>query len=494
MSRSWDALTPKLHELHDYAGAIRLLHWDQQVMMPPEGAPARARVVATLESAAHRLLTAPEIGDLLRELASDDSLDDVQRASVRVLERDHGQATKVPEELVRDLAKVRGLAYQAWTVARPASDFSILEPHLRSLIELKKHEADALGWDEERYDALLDLWEPHAKTSETAAMFDELVRGLKPITDAALEPDHERAPFLYASYDDAKQHSFCRWLVEQLGFDVARGRLDSSPHPFTIQIGPADVRQTTRTETTGVLGSIYAAIHETGHALYEQGIPAGLLGLPVGRVPSLGMHESQSRLWENQIGRSRAFTDFLLPHLKDRFPEEIAMTTPQEFYRGVNHVQRTLIRVSADELTYNLHVALRFKLELALFRDELEVSELPGAWNDATEEYLGIRPENDSEGVLQDMHWSIGAMGYFPTYTIGNLYAAAIDRRARAELDTLDGDIRSGDMRPLLEWLRENIHRHGYVFEARELMEDVTGASVDARPLLTYLEDKYSNL
>jgi carboxypeptidase Taq len=492
MSKAWESLVPRLTELADLGRALGLLQWDQAVMMPPRGGPSRARVVATLESEAHKRLTDPAIGSLLDDLRSDDSLDERQKATVRVLNRDHSQATKLPEELVRDIAEMRGLAYQAWTQARPASDFSILEPHLARFVELKRREADALGWEAERYDALLDLYEPGTTTADVSAMFSELTEGLEPIARSALDRADRRAAFLFATFDPAKQQSFCRWLVERLGFDTDGGRLDESPHPFTIRVGLGDVRQTTRTQEQGVLGAVYAAIHETGHALYEQGIPSDMLDLPVGRVPSLGMHESQSRLWENHVGRSRAFTDFMLPHLKERFPDEMGMVTPEDFYRGVNAPQRSLIRVSADELTYNLHVALRFELEVGLFRDELEVSDLPAAWNDGMERYLGIRPDDDASGVLQDMHWSIGAYGYFPTYTIGTIYAAAIFDAAARELGGLDEELRAGEPARLLGWLRSKVHSQAYLYDAKDLIARVVGHPVGARPLLGYLEDKYS--
>jgi carboxypeptidase Taq len=491
---AWDKLVARLDEMHDFSSALKVLHWDQQVMMPPGGAAARARVVATIESAAHRLLTSPEIGDLIEELSATGDLDDVQRASVRVLARDHALATKVPEDLVRAIAEAQGLAYSAWTEARPASDFAKLQPHLERLVELKKQEADALGWAEERYDALLDQYEPGAKTSDLTPLFDELVEGLRPITDEVLGRAQTGDDWMYASYDEDRQTSFCAWLVEQLGFDLTGGRLDKSPHPFTIGVGPGDVRQTTRTERTGVFGSVYAALHETGHALYEQGIPPEWRGLPVGRVPSLGMHESQSRLWENQVGRSRPFTDYLLPQLKERFPEELGMVEPESFYRGVNAVRRSLIRVNADELTYNLHIALRLGLELALFRDDLAVVDFPDAFDQAMEKHLGIRPDDHATGVLQDMHWSIGAFGYFPTYTLGTLYAAALYNRAERELGGLTEDLRAGDTSRLLEWLRHNIHSRGYSADAQTLVEDVVGEPVGAGPLLGYLREKYSDL
>jgi carboxypeptidase Taq len=492
MSEAWDELAARVRDMHDLYSALRLLHWDQAVMMPTAGAPGRARAIATVESEAHRRLVDPRVGELLELLHDDASLDDARVASVRVLRRDYEQATKIPADLVRALAEARGLAYQAWTQARPASDFSALRPHLERLLSLKKQEADALGWDGERYDALLDTWEPGLRSSDASAIFSELVDGLRPLLDRALDARRDPPGFLSATYDEDKQQDVCRALVELIGFEPDSGRLDRSPHPFTSHIGPGDVRQTTRTHPRNLLGSIYAALHETGHALYEQGLPPEMEDLPAGRVPSLGMHESQSRLWENQVGRSRAFTDFLLPRLKDAFPEELGMTTPEEFFWGVNRVDRSLIRVEADEVTYNLHIAVRFELEAALLRDDLSVDDLPGAWNDSMERFVGARPTTDADGVLQDMHWSIGAWGYFPTYTIGNLYAAAIFDRARAELGDLDSELRAGDTGRLLEWLRDRIHARAYMLEAKDLIEEVVGAPPTAAPLLSYLEAKFA--
>ncbi|MDQ3958527.1 MAG: carboxypeptidase M32 [Actinomycetota bacterium] len=494
MSTTWDRLLPRLHEMGDLSAALRLLHWDQAVMMPPAGGGPRARAIATLEGLVHERMTDPEVGALLDELRDEPSLDDDQRAHVRVLARDYAKATKVPPELVRELAELEGLAYQAWTEARPASDFSILQPHLERMIELKKEQADALGWEGERYDALLDTYEPDMKTTEVEAMFAELTNGLQPLVDEVLEAAPPLPEFLTRTYDPAKQEAFSQWLVGKLGFDTHGGRLDTSPHPFTAQIAPGDVRQTTKADPRDLMMSIFATIHETGHALYEQGIPDRLAGLPAGHAPSLGIHESQSRMWENQVGRSRPFTEFMLPHLKERFPEELGMLSPDDFYTGANHPRRTLIRVTADELTYNLHVALRFEIEIALFRDELAVADLPDAWDAGMEKHLGIRPEDHSNGVLQDMHWSIGALGYFPTYTLGNLYAAAFFAKATEELGDLEADLRSGNGARLLEWNREKIHSQAYLKPAKDLGEDVLGGQLSARPFLDYVTSKFKTL
>ncbi|MEA2507760.1 MAG: carboxypeptidase Taq [Actinomycetota bacterium] len=494
MSRAWEKLVPHLREMVDLASAIKLMSWDQATLMPPNASPARARSMATVESMAHQYLISPEVGDLLQELSSDDSLDEDQAASIRILKRDYDRATKVPPALVHELAELSGTAYQAWTEARPQSDFSVLQPHLEKMIRLKKEEADAIGWETERYDALLDEYEPEMTTRDVEAMFNELTEGLRPLLEKIVGVSSPRAEFLSNSYDPSSQEVFSHWLVGVLNFDSTSGRLDTSPHPFTITIGAGDVRQTTRSEENDLMMSIYATIHETGHALYEQGLPTELLDLPVGRTPSLGMHESQSRLWENLVGRSRPFTEFMLPHLKERFPAQLGMVSPDEFYRAANHVEPTLIRVTADEVTYNLHLMLRFELELAMFREELDVADLPNAWDAAMEKHLGVRPDSDANGVLQDMHWSTGIQGYFPTYTLGTIYSAAFFAKAQEQLGNLDDDLREGDTSRLLGWLRENIHSKAYRYPAKELAEQVLGAPVSAKPLLEHLRTKYSEL
>jgi carboxypeptidase Taq len=362
------------------------------------------------------------------------------------------------------------------------------------MIRLKKQEADAVGWETERYDALLDEFEPEMKTSDVEAMFSELADGLKSLLEKIVSVSSPKAEFLSEAYDPASQEAFCQWLVSVLGFEKEGGRLDTSPHPFTITVGAGDVRQTTRADANDLMMSIYAAIHETGHALYEQGLPSELRDLPVGAAPSLGIHESQSRLWENLVGRSRPFTEFMLPHLKERFPAQLGMVTPDEFYRAANHVQPTLIRVTADEVSYNLHLLLRFELELAMFREELDVADLPNAWDAAMEKHLGVRPDSDANGVLQDMHWSTGIQGYFPTYTLGTIYSAAFFAEATKQLGDLDEEIREGDTSRLLTWLRENIHSQAYRYPAKVLAEQVLGGPISASPLLEHLRTKYSEL
>ncbi|MGH2755657.1 MAG: carboxypeptidase M32 [Actinomycetota bacterium] len=494
MSDAWERFEERCRELEDIAGAIKLCHWDQEVMMPPKGGPGRARTLATLQGIAHDRLTDPEMGSLVGELEHDDTLGEVKRASVRIVRREYDKATKVPQALVREMAEAEARAYQTWTKARPGSDFKMLEPELKNVIELKKQQADAIGWEDERYDALLDEFEPTMKAKEVETMFRELETSLRPIVDVILDAAGERPTFLGRSFEPRKQEDFCRWLVKELGFDMESGRLDTSPHPFTMPVGAGDVRQTTRADRNDHMMSIYAAMHETGHALYEQHLPDELVGLPVGQVPSLGLHESQSRLWENQVGRSRAFTDAILPRLRETFPSQLEDVDADTFYRGANHPERTLIRVTADEVTYNLHVALRFELELAIFRDQLEVADLPGAWNDSMQKWVGITPPDDADGVLQDMHWSIGALGYFPTYTLGTLYSAALFDKATADLGPLDDELEPGKTGRLLAWLEENIYSKAYLYPAKDLAQQVLGRPISTGPFIEYLKKKYGAL
>ena len=494
MSVVWERLQPRLAELADLGSALRLLSWDQHVTMPPGGGVGRGRVMGTLQGLSHGRLVDPAFGDLLDEAETDESLDEDQRSAVRLARRDYDKATKLPETLVRELAELESVAFEAWAEARPANDFSIFQPHLKRMVELKKEAADAIGWSGERYDALLDDFEPGMTTAEVETLFDELVPALKPVADKILSSAGARPEFLSATYEVDKQEDFCRWLVEALGFDMSAGRFDVSPHPFTTHVGPGDVRQTTRYEPQRLLMSIRASIHETGHALFEQGIPKELWWLPTGDIQSLGLHESQSRIWEIQVGTSREFLDFMLPHLKDRFPQELGNLSPDEFYRGVNHPRRSLIRVESDAVTYNLHIALRFELELALFRDQISVGDLPDAFDAGMEKYVGFRPDTRSDGVLQDMHWAVGGFGYFPTYTLGTLYAAALFDRATEDLPGLTEDLRSGDTSRLLEWLREKVHRVGSRKSGKQIAEEATGGPLTPAPFLNHLKTKYADL
>lgn len=494
MTDAWGRLVEKLRGLNDINSAYALLEWDQASLMPTKGGESRAVTMGTMARLVHEGLVDPELGDLIDALGDDGSLDQLQAATIRILKRQRDKATKVPVELVTELKESERRGYQAWTEAIVDANFSRFKPYLERTVKLKKEEADALGWANERYDACLDHFEPGMTAREVEALFVELTTGLQPLALEILAAAGPRPAFLDDHYEADKQVAFCNALVDRMGFDRDGGRLDFSPHPFTITIAHGDVRQTLRVEEHDLMMSIYAAIHETGHALYDQGFPDEMAGLPVANSPSMGMHESQSRLWENHVARSRAYSDHLLPGLKELFGSQLSSVDPDEFYRGLNHPERSLIRIRADEVTYNLHIALRFELELALFRDELDVADLPDAWDAAMEKHLGVRPENSSEGVMQDTHWSDGYFGYFPTYTLGTLYAAAFYAKMQSDTGGVDDELRAGDSSSVLRWLRDNVHSQAYLYTSKELAHKILGRDVSAQPFLDHIRTKYSEL
>ena len=487
----WEQLDARLAEIADLRRASYLLEWDMEVMMPPGGAATRSRSIATLEGMIHERIAHPDLGKIIGELEATAPTDIEKAATLRLLRREYNKATKVPAGLVKELAEVTSNAYHAWHEGKEAADFAMFQPHLERIVELKKQYADALGWETERYDAMFDEYEPGMKASEVEVIFDELVAGLADVIDPVIQAAGSKPDWLKGDFDDTKRVGFCDWLAQHVGFDVANGRLDTSPHPFNIQVGPGDVRQTVQRKGGSIVDAVFTTLHETGHALYDQGLPEG--DGPVADTPSIGIHESQSRLWENHVGRSRPFCEFVLPHLQERFPE-LGTLTPEEFYKGATHPERSLIRVEADELTYPFHIIVRFELELALFRDQLAVADLPGAWDAAYEKHLGIRPSDHAEGVLQDMHWSIGYFGYFPPYTLGTLYAAAFFAKANADLGGLDDDLRKGDCSRLLEWLRTNIHSKGHLRSSTDLARDVLGDGLSAKPFLEHVRSRYGEL
>jgi len=491
---AWERIQPRLTELMDLRNALSLIGWDEHVMMPPKGAEARARVTATLSSHYHSRISDPDLGEILADLREDNGLDDVQRAVVRVAAREYDRATKIPRKLVSALAETSSRAFAVWQEAKEASDFSMFEPHLREVVKLKKEEADALGWENERYDAVIDYWEPESKTAEVEAVFAELMPELAPVAAAVLDAAGPRPSFLSVNPPAAKQLAFCRWIVEQLGFDLQAGRLDETAHPFSIGIARGDTRQTIWRNPSSLVDTILSAMHESGHALYDQNFPEEWADYPIADAPSVGFHESQSRLWENHIGRSLPFIEFILPQLKEFFGDDLGMMTADDYHRAANHAERTLIRVRADEVTYNLHIGLRFELELELFRDALDVADLPDAWDAGMEKHLGIRPGLHAEGVLQDMHWSTAYFGYFSTYTLGTLYAAAFAEKIDNDLPGLDDEIRKGDFSRMLGWLRENIHHQGWKYPAKELVRRILDTDISPQPFLAHIKERYSEL
>ena len=491
-------LRSHLAEAHDLERAADLLDWDQQTYMPPGGAGARSEQLSILRGMAHRLFVSDEIGALLddmRDAAADLETDSDEASLIRVTAREYEKARRVPPELVAELSRVSALAMQAWTRARPASDFALFRPHLEQVVALNVQLAEAFGYEQCTYDPHLDEFEPGVKTAQVAASFDELKGELVPVVKAIAEKaDAFDAVFLAREYDERKQWEFGLDLLREVGFDFERGRQDRSAHPFTTSFSTGDVRLTTRVLRDYLPTALFATLHEGGHGLYDQGIDGTLSRTPLGHGASLAVHESQSRLWENLVGRSRGFWRHYFPRLRAMFPEQLAGVDAEAFYRAVNRVRPSSIRVEADEVTYNLHIFLRFELENDLLEGKVRVADLPAAWNAKMEEYLGITPANDGEGVLQDIHWASGLLGYFPTYALGNLLSVQFFDQALAENPSLPEQIESGQFSELLGWLRGKVHRHGRKFTPAELVRRVTGSDLQATPYMAYIRAKYGEI
>jgi carboxypeptidase Taq len=499
------SLTDRLQEIQHLNSAASLLSWDQETYMPPGGGTARADQLATLQTLAHDKLASPEIEAILTRWIDPatgqaleqpgDPWDEPSRALLREVWRDFSSAKKLPSEFVARLSRECSLAQQVWTEARKKNDFKMFLPNLRTVVSLKREEAGYLGYKDTPYDALLDHYEPGATVAQLTPLFAALKARLVPLLDRIVGTSEKiDDSVLFRSYDTQRQVEFGRLVLTAMGYDFDRGRLDLSAHPFTTSFHPTDVRVTTRVSEKEFPACLFSCIHEGGHGLYDQGLDPGRYGTPLGDSLSLGIHESQSRLWENCVGRSRPFWRCFYPMLRQVFPDQLAGIGLEQFYVAINRVQPSLIRVEADELTYNLHIMLRFEIEQDLVEGRTRVEDLPVIWNEKVKSYLGLVPERDADGVLQDVHWSLGAIGYFPTYTLGNLYAAQFYNQARMEIANLDGEIESGRLTVLTRWLNQKIHRWGRTFTADHLIQRVTGKPLSPEPFLTYLEEKFGEL
>lgn len=497
MPSKFEQLKSLLAEVSHIQEAVALLSWDQQVNMPPGGAEDRGGQMATLSRLAHQKFTSDELGNLLADLKPeaaqlDPDSDDARL--VKVTQREYDLATKVPPEYVARRARAVAAAHQAWTDARARSEFPLFRPHLEGIVELNLEYVGFYAPYEHVYDPLLDRFEPGMKTQEVQAIFQSLrPRQVALVQAIAARPPIEDS-FLHQPFDKDKQWEFGLKVITDFGYDWHRGRQDISPHPFTTSFGLGDVRITTRVEPDFFNSAFFATLHECGHALYGQGVDRALAHTPLASGASLAIHESQSRLWENLVGRSRPFWEHYYPRLQEVFPVQLGNVALDAFYKAVNKVQPSLIRVEADEATYNLHIMLRLELEIAMMEGRIAVKDLPEAWNQAMRDYLGVIPPNDAQGVLQDIHWSSGMMGYFSTYALGNLVSAQLWERIRQDIPDLEDQIRQGSFQDLLHWVRQQIHRHGAKFEPQELVERVTGSRIDSGPYMTYLETKFGAL
>jgi carboxypeptidase Taq len=493
------ALREQMAQISDLGRIYALLFWDQNTMMPPRGAAARADQSATLELITHERLTDPDVGRLLDVLepwaaGEDPDSDDVRLLAV--VRRDHEKAVRVPSALAAEMSHASALGQQAWFQARAASDFSRFRDALARHVELRHRYVACFEPAGHPYDVLLDDFEPGLTTAELQPLFATLRDGLVPLVAAASgAAGRPRNEGVFAGpFEVESQRRAVVEVLDGVGFDEDAWRLDPAPHPFAQSLAPSDVRITTRYDLHDFGVALYSALHEFGHGLYEAGIAPALARTPLGSPVSLGVHESQSRLWENLVGRSRPFCAWVLPHLREHLGEGLGSIDADGLYRAVNNVGPSLIRVDADETTYNLHIVLRFELELALIEGVLAVDDLPAAWNDGMARLLDVEVTDDAQGVLQDVHWGAGLFGYFPTYTLGNLMAAQLWSRVAVELPDIEELIAAGDFAPLREWLRENSHRHGRKFPPRELLHRVTGEELSPEPFLAYLRAKLADV
>jgi carboxypeptidase Taq len=486
----------KEHALLGSVGGV--LGWDERTYMPRRGAGLRAEQMALVARMTHEMLTAPEVGGLLAEVEASALVRDPESApavNVREVRRVYDRAVKLPKSLVEELARVTTHAQQVWQEARRKNDFPAFRPWLEKVIALKRQEAEAVGYKEAPYDALLDEYEPGATTAEVTRVFAALRQELVPLVGAITSSGRApRRDVLERDYPVERQRAFGEAAAAAIGFDFDAGRLDVSAHPFCSGLGPGDCRITTRYNPRHFNEAFFGILHEAGHGLYEQGLDPEQFGTPLGSFASLGVHESQSRLWENQVGRGRPFWEHFFPKARQTFPEALGDVSLDDFVFAVNDVRPSFIRVEADEATYNLHILLRFELEQALVSGDLAPADVPGAWDEKFRASFGLSPPTDREGCLQDIHWSCGGVGYFPTYTLGNLYAAQLMGRARQDLPGLDDDFRRGEFGRLKGWLNEKVHRPGQRWRPAELCRRVTGKPLSHEPLLAYLRGKYAPL
>jgi len=507
-SAAYQELCSHLYRAGTMQSVSFLLSWDQETYMPPGAAGTRAEQIADIAEIQHQRRTSPRLGELIAQCESDSNLtgDKVTAANLREIRRDYDLATRLPAELVSELARVTSQAQVVWKRARARDDFKAFAPWLEKVIALTRRKAECYGAPAggELYDTLLDEYEPGMTAREVAGVFTPLRARLSDLI-ARVKRSRTKVDTkcLKVKLDPRDQHAFGLAVIGALGFDLKTGRLDTTTHPFCTDIGPGDTRLTTRYREQSFTDALYSTMHECGHGMYEQGLPkemltkgavngaaASLFGQPLAQAVSLGIHESQSRMWENFVGRSREFWAWALPVARGTFGTKLGRANPDRFFAAVNTVTPSLIRVESDEATYNLHVMIRFELERALISGELAPRDLPREWNARYKEYLGVKVPDDARGCMQDVHWSAGLIGYFPTYTLGNLYAAQFWETINEKIPGLSKQIGKGKFGPLKAWLNENIHKHGRRFRAAELCERVTGKPLSADPLLRHLTER----
>jgi len=498
MSDALQALKARLADVHHLSMAGAVLDWDQQTYMPAGGVSARADQKATLSKLSHQLFTDDKTGTLLAQAEADLKglpEDHNDAALLRMARRDYDKATRLPEALVEEISRVTSHAQEEWAKARAANDYGAFAPWLERIVDLERRTAEALGYEERLYDALLDQYEPGMTSRRLDEIFGELKRQTVPLVQAIAEnADAVDASVLQRDYDEEKQRHFAESVLRDCGFDFSRGRQDRSVHPFCTHFSQNDVRLTTRYDRNFVSMALFGSLHEMGHGLYEQGVSPELEGTLLSNGASLALHESQSRLWENLVGRSRRFWNHYYPRFQETFGATVSDVPVEAFYRAMNKSGPSLIRVEADEVTYNLHIILRYEMENELLEGRLSVADAPDAWNAKMQELLGLTPPDNREGILQDVHWSIGIMGYFPTYSLGNVLSVQLFNKAVEDVPSILEEIEQGQFSSLLHWLRANVHRHGRKYLPEELIRRATGSPLTVQPYADYLRSKFGEL
>jgi carboxypeptidase Taq len=491
MHKSYEKLISHLKNIEHLASILSLLGWDEQVNLPTESASNRAAQLSAMAEICHREKTSPELGKLLKELHSSiDEFNAEQQCVIRHAKKNFDRATNLPSSFVARKASAESRSYHAWVHARKTNDFKSYAPYLQEQLDLAFEEAEMQGYSKNPYDYQIDKHDPDMKAETIADLFNSLKIGLLPILDKIIKSPIKPETEIFKSFPVKDQELFLKEVTEKIGFDYSRGRIDIAIHPFCSGNG-RDTRMTTRYDIDNPLDSLFSSIHETGHGLYEQGLPSEHAGTALGEHAGMAVHESQSRIWENQVSRSRSFWKFWEPRFREIFKTQLHHISLEDLYLAINAVSRNPIRVDSDEVTYNLHIILRFELEKKLFDRELKVLDLPNAWNQLSEELLGLKPENDSQGVLQDVHWSGGAFGYFPSYCLGNMMAAQLWYSANEEINDLQNSFEKGNFSIMLKWLNEKIHLQGKRYNAIELTKNATGKALSPDSLIRYLKERY---
>jgi carboxypeptidase Taq len=480
-----------MQRIADVRFANAILQWDQETYLPPKGAAFRGRQISTLSELAHQLFSEESLGSILQELLSRQDLTVEEHRNIELTWEDYTRNKKYTSSFVRRLSDQTNKAFHSWIESRKQNAFAIFEQDLTAIVQLKKEETDILGYEGHPYNALLNEFEKGATVSLLDRTFNGLLPSLKGLLDKIMAKPQVDDAFLYQHFPRQQQWDWGMFLIRELNFDFEAGRQDISEHPFSVSFNNQDVRITTRIDESDFGNMTWSCIHETGHALYEQGLPAAQYGLPLGEACSYSMHESQSRLWENNVGRSKSFWQHYYPKLQQHFPEQLKQVSLDNFYRGINKVQPSFIRTEADEITYHFHVYIRYELEKRLLENSLSPDDIPAFWNEQYQKLMGVIVPDDKKGCLQDVHWSHGSFGYFPTYSLGSFYSAQFYSAARQLLTNLESDLASGNSTPLLSWLRSEIHIKGRQFTSEELCQRVTGKTLDVQFFTDYLMEKY---